>query len=410
MCMFALTVSTAEPKTIKEAMADSAWIEAMQEEPHQFDRLQVWELFDKPFGKTIIKLKWLWKNKKDEDQTVIRNKARLVAKGYAHEEGIDFEESFAPVSRLEAFRIFVAYEEVYVTLPDGFVDHDHLEKVYRLRKALYGLKQAPRAWYDELSNFLMSKDFSNADHVRCLDTRKITSRGIQFLDDKLVSWMSKKQDCTAMSSAEEEYVALSACFSYSNLMQPRAALPYQAHPYLISLYQGTVTNRFTHIVLSALRRSDIENMQAWLVLTEPEVNLTKFYTVKWSLRNQSINDGVAASFQQSHIHYHILMLKLRRHNAQTTKTYYKHQDSRIKKAQELKTKTFANSDIQDLPLRYQVYQGRLLASLQDGVKYEHVGQDTRSQGGKDLKEKDLKISELTIKSKDDVKGSRSKIT
>nr|GEZ09314.1 hypothetical protein [Tanacetum cinerariifolium] len=81
MCMYALTVSTAEPRNIKEAMADSAWIEAMQEELHQFDRLQVWELVDKPFGKSIIKLKWLWKNKKDEDQTVIRNKARLVAKG-----------------------------------------------------------------------------------------------------------------------------------------------------------------------------------------------------------------------------------------------------------------------------------------------------------------------------------------
>ncbi|GJU26217.1 retrovirus-related pol polyprotein from transposon TNT 1-94 [Tanacetum coccineum] len=183
MCMFALTVSTAEPKTIKEAMADSAWIEAMQEELHQFDRLQVWELVDKPFGKNVIKLKWLWKNKKDEDQTVIRNKARLVAKGYAQEEGIDFEESFALVARLEAVRIFVAYaahksfpiyqmdvkttflngplkEEVYVAQPDGFVDPDHPEKVYRLRKALYGLKQAPRAWYDELSNFLMSKGFT----------------------------------------------------------------------------------------------------------------------------------------------------------------------------------------------------------------------------------------------------------
>ncbi|GKC22370.1 retrovirus-related pol polyprotein from transposon TNT 1-94 [Tanacetum coccineum] len=185
MCMFALTVSTAEPKNIKEAMADSAWIEAMQEELHQFDRLQVWELVDKPFGKNVIKLKWLWKNKKDEDQTVIRNKARLVAKGYAQEEGIDFEESFAPVARLEAVRIFVAYaahksfpiyqmdvktaflngplkEEVYVAQPDGFVDPDHPEKVYRLRKALYGLKQAPRAWYDELSNFLISKGFTKA--------------------------------------------------------------------------------------------------------------------------------------------------------------------------------------------------------------------------------------------------------
>ncbi|GKC39588.1 retrovirus-related pol polyprotein from transposon TNT 1-94 [Tanacetum coccineum] len=109
MCMFALTVSTAAPKNIKEETADSAWIEAMQDELHQFDRLQVWELVDKPFGKTVIKLKWLWKNKNDKDQTVIRNKAQLVAKGYAQEESIDFEESFALVARLEAVRIFIAY-------------------------------------------------------------------------------------------------------------------------------------------------------------------------------------------------------------------------------------------------------------------------------------------------------------
>ncbi|GJY74614.1 retrovirus-related pol polyprotein from transposon TNT 1-94 [Tanacetum coccineum] len=250
MCMFVLTVSTAEPKNIKEAMSDSAWIEAMQEELHQFDRLQVWELVDKPFGKTIIKLKWLWKNKKDEDQTVIRNKARLVAKGYAQEEGIDFEESFAPVARLEV-------EEVYVAQPDGFVDPDHPDKVYRLRKALYGLKQAPRAWTldppipkrylyqpsqlcfrilkkhgmekcDTVGTHMATKPkldadlsgklidqtdyrskigslmyltssrpdivqadsgfeltaFSEADHAGCIDTRKSTSGGIQFLDDK----------------------------------------------------------------------------------------------------------------------------------------------------------------------------------------------------------------------------------
>nr|GEX13461.1 retrovirus-related Pol polyprotein from transposon TNT 1-94 [Tanacetum cinerariifolium] len=126
-------------------MANSAWIEAMQEELHQFDRLRAWELVDKPFGKSIIRLKWLWKNKKDEDQTVIRNKARLVEKGYAQEDGIDFEESFALV---------------YVAQPDGFVDPDHPKKVYRLRKALYGLKQAPKAWYDKLSKFLISKGFT----------------------------------------------------------------------------------------------------------------------------------------------------------------------------------------------------------------------------------------------------------
>nr|GFA58092.1 retrovirus-related Pol polyprotein from transposon TNT 1-94 [Tanacetum cinerariifolium] len=103
MCMYALTVN------IKEAMANSAWIEAMQEELHQFDRLQVWELVDKPFGKTVKKLKWLWKNTKDEGQTVIRNKARLVAKGYAQGEGINFEESFALIACLEAIWIFIAY-------------------------------------------------------------------------------------------------------------------------------------------------------------------------------------------------------------------------------------------------------------------------------------------------------------
>nr|GFC75192.1 retrovirus-related Pol polyprotein from transposon TNT 1-94 [Tanacetum cinerariifolium] len=149
-----------------------------------------------------IRLTWLWKNKKDEDQTIIRKKARLVAKGYVQEEGIDFEKSFAPVARLEAIRIFIAYathksfpiyqmdvktaflngpmkEEVYVAQPGGFVDPDHLEKVYRLRKALYGLKQAPRAWYDKLSKFLTSKGFtkglrSTNPHVVSLSIRPST--------------------------------------------------------------------------------------------------------------------------------------------------------------------------------------------------------------------------------------------
>nr|GEX17741.1 Gag-Pol polyprotein [Tanacetum cinerariifolium] len=235
---------------------------ALTEEVHQFDRLQVWELVDKQFGKMVIRLKWLWKNKKDEDQTVIRNKARLVAKEYAQEEGIDFEESFAPVARLEAVRIFIAYaahksfpiyqmdvktaflngplkEEVYVAQLDRFVDPDHPEKVYRLRKAFYGLKQAPRAWYDELSKLLTSKgftkglwypkgssfeltDFSDADHAGCIDSHKSTSGGIQFLGDKLVIWMSKKQNCTAMLSAEAEYMELSA--SCAQVMRMRTQL------------------------------------------------------------------------------------------------------------------------------------------------------------------------------------------
>ncbi|GKA56110.1 retrovirus-related pol polyprotein from transposon TNT 1-94 [Tanacetum coccineum] len=186
MCMFALTMSIAEPKTIKEAMADSAWIEAIQEELHQFDRLQVWEIVDKPFGKNLIKLKWLWKNKKDENQTVIRNKARLVAKGYAREEGIDFEESFAPVARLEAVRIFVAYA-AHKSFP-----------IYQMDVKTAFLNGPLK---EEDSDFELTA-FLDADHAGCIDTRKSTFGGIQFLGDKLVSWMSKKQDCTIMSSAE----------------------------------------------------------------------------------------------------------------------------------------------------------------------------------------------------------------
>nr|GEX90233.1 putative reverse transcriptase domain-containing protein [Tanacetum cinerariifolium] len=109
MYMFVLTVSRTEPKNIKEAMADSAWIESIQEELHQFDRLDVWELVDRPLCTNVIHLKWLWKNKRDEENIVIRNKSRLVAKRYAQKEGVDFEESFAPVARLEAVRLFIVY-------------------------------------------------------------------------------------------------------------------------------------------------------------------------------------------------------------------------------------------------------------------------------------------------------------
>nr|GEV79064.1 retrovirus-related Pol polyprotein from transposon TNT 1-94 [Tanacetum cinerariifolium] len=160
MCMFALTVSRTELKNIKEAMANFAWIESMQEELHQFDRLDVWELVDRPLYKNVINMKWLWKNKRDEENTIIRNKSRLVVKGYAQKEGVDLEESFAPMDIKTAFLYGPLKEEVYVNQPDGFVDPYHPDKVYHLKKALYGLKQAPRAWYDELSTFLVSKGFS----------------------------------------------------------------------------------------------------------------------------------------------------------------------------------------------------------------------------------------------------------
>nr|GEV94897.1 hypothetical protein [Tanacetum cinerariifolium] len=233
------------------------------------------------------------------------NKARLVAQGFRKEEGIDFKESFAPTARIEAICIFVANvahknmmifqmdvktaflngelkEEVYVSQPEGFVDHENLSYVYMLKEALYGLKQAPRVWYDMLSSFLISQYFSigvvdptsftrkagnnlllakptekhlnavkrifqylketinmgiwyskdigmsltayaDAYHAGCQDTRRSTSGSAQFLGDKLVSWSSKKQKSTAISSTEAEYIALFGC--YAQILWMRSQLP-----------------------------------------------------------------------------------------------------------------------------------------------------------------------------------------
>nr|GEX30985.1 Gag-Pol polyprotein [Tanacetum cinerariifolium] len=357
-------INEVETYAENDQVADDEFINILctPEELHQFDRLDVWELVDRPLCTNVINLKWLWKNKRDEENTIIRNKSRLVAKGYAQKEGVNFEESFAPVARLEAVRMFIAYaahksftvyqmdvkttflygplkeevyvnqpdentiirnksrlvakgyaqkegvdfeesfapvarleavrlfiayaahksftiyqmdiktvflysplnEEVYVNQPDGFVDPYHPNKVYRLKKALYELKQAPRAckigalmyltasrpdimhatcyyaryhaqptkkhltavkqifrylkdtihmglWYPKVTSFEIIA-FSYSDHAGCLDSCKSTSGGIKFLGgDKLVSWSSKKQDCTSMSFAEAEYVSLSAC-------------------------------------------------------------------------------------------------------------------------------------------------------------------------------------------------------
>ncbi|GJX17327.1 copia protein [Tanacetum coccineum] len=272
----------------------------------------------------IITLKWIYKVKLDKYGDVLKNKAQLVAKGYRQEEGIDFEESFAPMDVKTAFLNGELKEEVYVSQPEGFVDPDHATHVYCLNKALYDLKQAPWAWYDTLSRFLLENKFSkgvvdptlftrkygmqsydpvdtpmvdrskldedplgipvdqtrfrsmvgslmyltatrpdlvfvvcmcaryqaspmkkhleatkrvfwylrgtinwglwypkdiamtltayaDADHAGCQDTRRSTSGSAQFLGDKLVSWSSKKQKSTAISTTEAEYILVSGC-------------------------------------------------------------------------------------------------------------------------------------------------------------------------------------------------------
>ncbi|GJW42974.1 retrovirus-related pol polyprotein from transposon TNT 1-94 [Tanacetum coccineum] len=115
----------------------------------------------------LIALKWIYKVKLDEYGDVLKNKLWLVATVYRQEEGIDFEESFAPIARIEAIRIFIANHQ-----PEGFVDQDHPTHVYHLKKALYGLKQAPRAWYNTLSMFLLDNKFSNDDIIFALTDPK----------------------------------------------------------------------------------------------------------------------------------------------------------------------------------------------------------------------------------------------
>ncbi|GKE61169.1 retrovirus-related pol polyprotein from transposon TNT 1-94, partial [Tanacetum coccineum] len=194
-CLYNSVLSKVEPKNFKSAITKDCWFQAMQDKIHKFDRIQVWELVPQPDCVMIIALKWICKVKLDEYGDVLKNKARLVAKGYRQEEGIDFEESFAPVARIKAIRIFIANaasknmtiyqmdvktaflndelkEEVYVSQPEGFVDPDYPTHVYRLKKALYGLKQAPRAWYDTLSRFLLDNKFSKGAVDMTLFTRK----------------------------------------------------------------------------------------------------------------------------------------------------------------------------------------------------------------------------------------------
>ncbi|GKD42305.1 retrovirus-related pol polyprotein from transposon TNT 1-94 [Tanacetum coccineum] len=176
-CLFANFLSEIEPKKVSEVLKHLGWIDAIQEELNQFYRNKVWNLVPLPYGKIAIGSKWVFKNKKDEHGTTTKNKARLVAQGYSQEEGIDYDETFAPVARMEAIRIFLAFatymnfkvyqmdvksaflngklkEEVYVKQPPGFESSEFPDYVCKLDKALYGLKQAPKAWMTKESQFV----------------------------------------------------------------------------------------------------------------------------------------------------------------------------------------------------------------------------------------------------------------
>ncbi|GMI98499.1 hypothetical protein HRI_003519200 [Hibiscus trionum] len=221
-------LSCIEPKNIKEALKDDFWILAMQEELNQFERSKVWTLVERPNNQSTIGTKWVFRNKLDENGNIVRNKARLVAQGYTQEEGIDFDETYAPVARMEAIRMLLAFacyhdfklfqmdvksaflngfinEEVYVEQPPGFEDSKFPNHVFKLTKALYGLKQAPRAWYERLSTFLIEKGFEKGK----VDTTLFIKR---YNNDILV--VQIYVDDIIFGSTNECY-----CKDFSKLMQ-----------------------------------------------------------------------------------------------------------------------------------------------------------------------------------------------
>ncbi|GKB62439.1 putative ribonuclease H-like domain-containing protein [Tanacetum coccineum] len=213
-CLFACFLSQLEPKKVTQDLDDEGWVEAMQEELFQFKLLNVWILVDLPHGKKAIGTKWVFRNKKDQRGIMVRNKARLVAQGYRQEEGVDYDEIFAPVARIEAIRLFLACvsfmgftmyqmdvksaflyvtieEEVYVNQPPGFVDPKFPNRVYKVEKALYGLHQAPRAWYETLSTYLLENGFRRGTIDKNLFIKKINN-DIVLVQDKYVYDILKK--------------------------------------------------------------------------------------------------------------------------------------------------------------------------------------------------------------------------
>ncbi|KAK2455973.1 cysteine-rich RECEPTOR kinase [Trifolium repens] len=209
-------VSMFEPKNVKEALTDEFWIEAMQEKLNQFKRSEVWDLVPRLDKVNVIGTKWIFKNKSDEKGVITRNKARLVAQGYTQVEGLDFEETFAPVARLESIRLLLGvacilkfklyqmdvkstflngylHEEVYVEQPKGFTDPVYPNHVYKLKKALYGLKQAPRAWYERLTQFLVGQGYRKGGSDQTLFVKQVKGKFMIaqiYVDDIVFGGMS----------------------------------------------------------------------------------------------------------------------------------------------------------------------------------------------------------------------------
>jgi hypothetical protein len=216
-------VSSIEPYRVEDALRDSDWVLAMQEELNNFTRNEVWHLVPRP-NQNVVGTKWVFRNKQDEHGVVTRNKARPVAKGYPQVKGLDFGETYAPVARFESIRILLAYatyhgfklyqmdvksaflngptkEEVYVEQPPGFEDSEYPNNVYKLSKALYGLKQAPRVWYECLRDFLITNGFKVGKADPTLFTKTIANDlfvCLYYVDD-IIFGSTNKSTCEEFS-------------------------------------------------------------------------------------------------------------------------------------------------------------------------------------------------------------------
>ncbi|GJS64132.1 retrovirus-related pol polyprotein from transposon TNT 1-94 [Tanacetum coccineum] len=211
---------------------------------------------DLPNGKRAIGSKWVFRNKKDERGIVIRNKARLVAQGYTQEEGIDYDEVFAPVARIEAIRLFLAYasfkdfvvyqmdvksaflygkieEEVYVCQPPGFEDPDFPDRVYKVEKALYGLHQAPRAWYETLSTYLLDNEFQRGkiDKTLFIKRYKGDILLVQVYVDDIIFGSTKKELCNAFEKFTEVKTASTPIETQKPLLKDEDGEEVDVHMY-----------------------------------------------------------------------------------------------------------------------------------------------------------------------------------
>ncbi|GJX53971.1 putative ribonuclease H-like domain-containing protein [Tanacetum coccineum] len=282
-CLFACFLSQHEPKKISEALEDESWVDAMQEELLQFEIQKVWILVDLPYGKKAIGTKWVYRNKKDERGVVVKNKARLVSQGHRQEEGIDYDEVFAPVARIEAIRIFLAFasymgvivyqmdvkssflygkidEEVYVSQPPGFLDPKYPHKVYKFVKALYGLHQAPRAWYATLSTFLLKNGYRRGTIDKTLFIKKDKHDIIlvQVYVDDIIFGSTKKSWCDEFEALMKIY-ACSSFRSLQNAPHHRASREFLSilqakpkrglwYPRVSTFDAGTPTSRYDYAV------------------------------------------------------------------------------------------------------------------------------------------------------------------